>query len=228
MEDMSTVESKRAFQILAAVLLSILLASCGSDDPLQPGRVDASKAVQQFVESQGVSDLVGVYRLAQYKEFEAFRIEFGEEMDCPSGCFYWDATGVRVGEKVGWLAVARQDVFKPDSTTFFDVSPADSVMFEESLWTDLEGDLENRSYLWSDMLPAIAIASDVPSSVLMRLAERLYDKVLVRVANSLIDNPAVRNDRDILMVLAELPDLGNGAYTRVRTIARRLLAGVRQ
>jgi hypothetical protein len=64
-----------------------------------------------------------------------FRVTYGEPQDCPSGCFYLDATGVRVGSRLGWTA---QGVGSTPTPAVFVVAAEDSLRFTPRLLDDLK------------------------------------------------------------------------------------------
>ena len=63
-----------------------------------------------------------------------FWVQYGEGVDCPSGCIYSKIIGLKTGEKVGWF----EDNYFPggDSTGYeiFYIQSGDSVLFDKTLW----------------------------------------------------------------------------------------------
>ena len=70
-----------------------------------------------------------------------FRVEYGEALDCPSGCFFASAVGLQAGGRVGWVESVRQS----PATPLFRLEPRDSARFSPTLLDVLQAD-DFRAY----------------------------------------------------------------------------------
>lgn len=81
-----------------------------------------------------------------------FRVQYGEPQDCPSGCFFLTATGVRAGGQTGWVRALGE----PPTSAVFVLAARDSAYFTAAFLDQLKlRDL----YAFSDLAFALACAS---------------------------------------------------------------------
>ena len=157
----------------------------------------------------------------------AFWVSFGEARDCPSGCFYSKAYGLKFQNRIGWMgfdAYGRDDSVKTKVSSF-DVQPGDSTLFKKALRTRFEEVLEEADPSYNDatydhFLQLLAGDEDTPSSTLLDLAQFLENQYRPDLGLVLLENPVVRSSESILGVLA---DLSGNRYETVRDRAQELL-----
>lgn len=187
-----------------------------------------SVAVLEFVSAEPLPLLQRVERVFLMGEVEGFRATYGHPMDCPAGCAYSVAIGLRCGSEVGWLAFEDGEGLAPDSTRFFDVMPSDSALSDERIFDRLRpGPGWRELWLWEEYLRVLARDSDSDPRALLRVAQELRSYISIEVASYLLGNSVVQGSRPILEVLAELPALGwQDPYRGIRAQARVLLAAL--
>ncbi len=73
-------------------------------------------------------------------------------------------------------------------------------------------------------LELVAKDKDVPREVLLRIANTLTSSINPSVAKGLLNNPTVKQDREILKIIVDLPIYSGDAYAGVRNEANILLS----
>lgn len=216
-------------QIHKTVLVLILLGSLlplGCDQ--SPTDVDGD--IASFVESEPLSEAQDPELVFESSEWriEVFWVSFGEARDCPSGCFYSKAYGLKLRDRIGWMGIDAYG--RDDSVTtkvnYFDVQAGDSTLFDKDVRGQLEAAQEgsDRSYAgaaYDHFLQMLAGDEDTPSSTLFDLAERLEEAYRPELGYALLENTIVRSSKPILEVLAGLSE--EGRYETIRDRARELL-----
>jgi len=216
-------------QIRKAARLLVFLAALlplGCDQT--PTGVDDD--IASFVESQPLSETQEpklVFESSEW-EIEVFWVSFGEARDCPSGCFYSKAYGLKFQDRIGWMGLDAYG--RDDSVTtrvnYFDVQAGDSTLFENDVRNQLEAALDesDRSYAdatYDHFLLMLAGDEETPSTTLLDLAELLEEAYRPELGSVLLENAVVRSNKPILEVLAGLS--GQGGYETVRDRAQDLL-----
>lgn len=201
-------------------ILLALFASC--DAGIKPNVVLIPVDVLEFVASQQLpktQDTEAILHIPD-QQVVAFRVQYGEPNDCPSGCFYSVAFGLRYQTKIGWVRVEDYDQNDVSGLTYFDVDSADSHLFSSALWDDLNG--ADSWFYRHALLRAFAKDPDTPVGVLKRLAEGLYTYGDEYLGWLLLDHPKIVSNVEILTIIANLPAFGEG-YARLRAKAQELL-----
>ena len=216
-------------QIRKAARLLVFLAALlplGCDQT--PTGVDDD--IASFVGSQPLSEAQEpklVFESSEW-EIEVFWVSFGEARDCPSGCFYSKAYGLKFQDRIGWMGLDAYG--RDDSVTtrvnYFDVQAGDSTLFENDVRNQLEAALDesDRSYAdatYDHFLLMLAGDEETPSTTLLDLAELLEEAYRPELGSVLLENAVVRSNKPILEVLAGLS--GQGGYETVRDRAQDLL-----
>ena len=123
-------------QIHKSVLLLVFLAALlplGCDQT--PTGVDDD--IASFVESEPLSEAQEPELVFESSEWgiEVFWVSFGEARDCPSGCFYSKAYGLKFQDRIGWMGLDAYG--RDDSVTtrvnYFDVQAGDSILFKNEV-----------------------------------------------------------------------------------------------
>lgn len=220
--------SPRTALVLPTVLIAVLLVGCDSwgSDP----KIDED--IKSFIEAESLPEAQRPE--IDFEDAEAgitvFRVDFGPGCDCPSGCFYSTAYGLRFRDRIGWMSVEREFCLEDTvrvSGDHFDPQPRDSTLFSadvrnrlrEAVTTDEANDVQAPVY--EVFLNMLAKDEDTPVRALLDLARLLQESYRPSVGYALLENPTVRSERSVLEVLASLPD--SGGYEGVRERAQDLL-----
>jgi len=213
---------------LATVLVAILLAGCDT----WGGGPKIDEEIKSFVEAESLPEAQRPEIGFEDSEAEvtAFHVDFGPGCDCPSGCIYATAYGLRFRDRIGWMSVETafclEDSVQVDEG-YFHVQPRDSTLFSsdvrrrlrEAVTTDEANDVQAPVY--EVFLNMLAKDEDTPAETLLDLARLLQGSYRPGVGYALLENPTVRSSKSILEVLASLPD--SGGYKGVRDRAQDLL-----
>jgi hypothetical protein len=105
----------------------------------------------------------------------------------------------------------------PSAPAMFDLRADDSALFEAAVWSRVEAD---QSWQFRNvLLPYLARDADTPGEALLRIAQRLESYITPYLATQLLSNPSIATHREVLLVLACLPE----SYAVQRQAARDLL-----
>jgi hypothetical protein len=198
------------------------LISCSGESGLGPIFRRPSPEVLDFVGSQHLPQLRSVTRLFHWDGIEVFQIEYGPPQDCPSGCFYFGGFGVRSGSKIGWMRLEGVNDVDPDSSFFFDVTAADSVLCRADVWDRMQSASDNW-FFWNALLPRLARDADSGPEALRRISRMVYDQIVPLVAAQLVANPWVQTDVASLCNLTKLSVLNDVTYHWIAQRAQQLL-----
>lgn len=159
------------------------------------------------------------------RALEFFLVSYGDGQDCPGGCFYSSAIGVRHGSRVGWIST---DNYQKDTAldarlarASYRLTPADDYLLSAELAESLARLHLQYRYSLTETLQAISVASPrIPRERLVALIGELYGGRRDALAHQLLAAPAVRGDPALLTLLGFLPRGFDGE----RFAAQRLLA----
>ena len=186
--------------------------------------------IESFVEGEPLAEAQPARRLLKAPTLgvTVFAVSFGEPRDCPSGCFYSTAYGLELQERVAWMGLDAygQDDSVRTAVRMFDVRSGDSTLFENEIRqhfrrAEESSDRRTAESAYEVFLVMVAASEDTPHEGLLDLAHLLHDEFHPRTGRALLDNPAVRSNRDILEVLAGLS--ARGTYEDIRDRAQDLL-----
>ncbi len=170
-----------------------------------------------FPKSSGVNIFINI----PIQNLKVFRVSYGAPQDCPAGCFYSNATGIKYGTKIGWISINDYDDINVSKLIMYDFDASNTYLFTDDFFQLLES---KDDWIYQNaFLPELAKDKDVPRSVLLKIANGLSSYIQPFLANNLLENPAVKNDREILTIIANLPVFSGDAYSQVRTKAQDLL-----
>lgn len=204
-------------------LLGVTLAACAADEITGPHYPLPSPEARAFIESQHLPLRRTMERWFLQDEVEVFGVFYGHPYDCPSGCAYSSAVGLRRAGSVGWIRLNDVEGFEPDSASLYDVTPADSALWRPGLWERMRASESMQSWFWPAFLPVIARDPQTEAGVLLETSRMLYHYISPHVAWQLLRNPAVQQDRATLTVLAALPVFRGDSYATARIRAEELL-----
>jgi hypothetical protein len=113
------------------------------------------------------------------RALQFFSVTYGQGQDCPGGCFYSTAIGIRSGARVGWLHVRN---YESDTALAgrlargaFHLTPEDDHLLSEELAGALERPVFNEQYELRQVLRSISVASPrIPRERLVKLVEAQY------------------------------------------------------
>ncbi len=171
----------------------------------------------QFPESNGYTTLID----NKDNDVQVFKLSYGKPNDCPAGCFYSEATGLKYKNKIGWISISNYDKFDISKLTFFDFEKGDSYLYSDQFMSELK-EKDDRVYQ-NSYLALLAKDKDVPVSVLLGIAEVLDTYIEPNIAETLLKNSAVQNNKEILEIISKLPVYRGDAYGPVRAKAAILL-----
>jgi hypothetical protein len=204
-----------------AVALCVAFLGCGGDSPFDvdvSDGVDSLAAIAPFPKKQVPLEA----SLAVGRDITLFTLMYGEPQDCPSGCFYSTAYGLRNGAKIAWLAVDDMDEVNLDDLELYEFDARDSILFTDAGFRAIDA-LDSYFY-HSHFLTRLAASTTVGTGPLVSVAQTLPGWISPYLADVLIANPVVRTSREVLVVLADLPVYNyDDSYGRVRAEAQRLL-----
>lgn len=192
-----------------------------------PPLMALSAPAQALVEAMQLPKLrsAGTVYVDSTRALEFFLVSYGDGQDCPGGCFYSNAIGVRHGSRVGWIST---DNYQKDTAldarlarAAYRLTPADDYLLSAELAESLARLHLQYSYALTETLQAISVASPrIPRERLVALIGELYGGRRDGLVHQLLAAPAVRGDPELLTLLGFLPRGFDGE----RFAAQRLLA----
>lgn len=147
--------------------------------------------------------------------FLLFTATYGEPQDCPSGCFYAQAWGIKYAGQIGWIYEARANGVDPSTAKYFDVRSTDGYLFDESLWNRLASE-----WIGAEFRIMIACDADTPPEALNRLALRLPVEGWPFLADLLVDVAQTRDARHVAEIISTLgPSTYDFSRSRAHAVA---------
>lgn len=196
------------------IALLAVPAFMGCADLTAPHPSAMPEDVEAFVVASGLPD-VRSYREPvrdDVRDVLVFTVEWGSPQDCPSGCFFFSATGIRHQGTLGWLEVqGAEAAADQDRLVHYDFGAGDDALYSDHLLGALrDGDLFNQ-HLYSVYRLRLTAELDVPETVIARLASRLVVEGWPWLATSMLQRAGP--PRCETSVLEELATLGGGAWS---------------
>ena len=139
------------------------------------------------------------------KDIFFFQVKYGPPKDCASGCFYDILFGLKNNKKI-------------NSFDLYNIDNRDSLLFTETFLQKVKNYDEFLYYC--QFLPLLARDEDTPISTLTIIANNLYTYISPHIGELLINNMAVQNNENILILLANLPI---GSYKEIIEHANSLI-----
>ena len=181
--------------------------------------------IKSFVDSFNFPKLRGIDILLEIptENVQIFKISYGELHDCPAGCFNSIAIGIKHKNKIGWISVNNYDnEFDANNIQMYDFDSDDGYLFSEEFFNKLKSK-DSWVYHYA-FLPLLAKDPDAPNKTLLKIAEDLSSYIQPSLASSLLENPKVQHNKQILRIIADLPVFSGDPYKEVKIKARSLLA----
>lgn len=148
------------------------------------------------------------------EDLTVFLVSYGDPQDCPSGCYYAEAYGLKHKSKIGWLT--------PGPLPMFDLDSNDTYLFSDDFWTQLD---VHANYSYRGLfLPLMIQDPDTPIPVVKRIADGLSVYSMPYYGELLLENPHVVTNREILTILSVLPVFQGDGYAPIRKRAFELLS----
>ena len=209
-------------RLAVCIASSALLVSC-ADNGVSPQSHPPSQMVLAFIQAQSLPLLRSSENCFRVDPVVVFGVSYGRPHDCPAGCAYSGAYGLRSGTRVGWLRVYGAGGYEPDSSSCFDVAGADSVVCGADLWARMQATESYSSWFRQALLPVFARDPDTDPRALLRISEMLYSYISPHVAWCLLENDYVQHDVGVLSRLVSLPVFQGDTYALPRSRAAELL-----
>jgi hypothetical protein len=211
----------RRTQFIFVALVVTILVGCSDYDPIDGEYDPPSEEASDFIAQEPFEQLQYEREILDWNDIEFFSCAYGEGLDCPSGCFYSSAVGLRYNNRIGWLGFQDYHGYHPDSTRFYNFVESDTLLFDADTWFVLMG--ANWWACFDMLLPALAFDEQTSRSALLALSTILYTHESQRIAELLVENSAIATDTEILGILAALPVIRTDIYAAVRARAQELL-----
>jgi len=218
----------RSYKECFGLVVALILSGCDTPTEFSDTRVET------FVAQTGLPNVTGPFyftRLGSY-DLQVFSIGFGEIIECPvllrvsvppepAECRRGLAMGLRLSDRVGWVALEEEGITLPDNANRFDITGGDDPVLNGGLWDLLkERDAQFYTVYFKGR---ISRDPDTPLAALHRIADELPEWMWPRGGHLLLDNSIAVADRDLVVKLASLPVFQGDPYAEVRTRAQALL-----
>lgn len=205
---------KKVVIYLTQLLFAILVQSCDNTEYLPQ-----DTSIEGWIRGQNLPKQQPYKTVLQNPFIYIFRVQYGEPSDCPSGCFYASAVGIKFNNDIGWLQ--SYDTANIKRWFFYDVRPSDNYLFSQTFWEDL---LNTDQWIYYNaLLPVLVKDNDTPIEALERITKGLYTYIYSYLGELLLLNSKANSDKDILTLLANLPVSQGDAYSAVREKAKQRL-----
>ncbi|MEK7158012.1 MAG: hypothetical protein AAB733_00350 [Patescibacteria group bacterium] len=152
--------------LLGAATYFIFVQKQGSIPlPFSPAPVDSDNIIDSFIrsadfpESQGINISINIPE----QNLKVFRISYGAPQDCPAGCFYSNATGIKYGDKIGWISINDYDHINVLKLVMYDFDASDTYLFTNNFFLALK--TKDGWVYQNAFLPKLAEDKDVPAQV---------------------------------------------------------------
>ncbi|MBS3166942.1 hypothetical protein J4403_01905 [Candidatus Woesearchaeota archaeon] len=137
------------------------------------------------------------------KDIKVFDVKYGEPKDCESGCFYSRAVGIKNSDKIGWISISDYDNLDLNKLKVYNFDEKDEYLFTKDFFNKLKAK-DDWIYQYQ-FLKLLAEDSDVPNETLLRITEDLPSFIDTALALSLLKNPKIQENKQILTMIINLP-----------------------
>jgi hypothetical protein len=181
----------RSRWILLLPSLTALTASCRATT--EPTAGPLPNDVVQFVSPlPKLRSATTVFEFPE-KGFLLFNATYGDPQDCPAGCFYSQAWGIKYAGQIGWIDGA------PAGQPQYDVKPTDQFLFDDVLWSRIQ-----KEWIGGYFRIMLSCDFDSPPDALERLATRLPEDGWPFLADLLVDVAQRRDARRVAEIISQL------------------------
>jgi hypothetical protein len=150
---------------VASTALVLAVTGC-NDAPTSPRDL---REVRGFVDSEPIvlAQSVEIVYADRETGLVLFSVQNGPPQDCPSGCFFDRALGVRAAGRIGWWDSPHSQ----GPWTMFDVLATDAALFEPAALTRMKGRLPGLdSWIFYSFAYFLACDPDTPTATRAHLA----------------------------------------------------------
>ncbi|MBU0476148.1 MAG: hypothetical protein KKF62_18530 [Bacteroidetes bacterium] len=189
---------------LSAIILFVIVSCDNIVEPIIPNDI------QNFVNNLNLEDpqKIKVIMNVSNEDVYVFSVPYGPPQDCPSGCFYDYIYGLKNKNKIAAIKS-------------YNIDENDTYLFSDNFWELLKN--KDEWIYYSKFLPLLASDEDTPIYVLSKIANLLNNYISTHIAYNLLDNSAVKKEKEILIILSNLPIFNGDPYKDIREIANNLL-----
>jgi len=100
------------------------------------------------------------------QNLKVFKVSYGEPQDCPSGCFYSNATGIKYGNKIGWISINDYDHINVSKLIMYDFDASDTYLYTDEFSQLLKS---KDDWAYHRFLQELSKDKDVPKNVLLKI-----------------------------------------------------------
>lgn len=183
-------------RLISFVSVVLVAAACAA--ATEPVTRSLSPEVAAFVSTLPKLRSVSMVFDVPENGLALFKAEYGDPQDCPSGCFFLTAWGLKYADQIGWIEGA------PSTEKRYDVKSTDQFLFDESLWDRIQ-----KEWIGGGFRVMLACDTDTPTPALERLAARLPADGWPYLAEVLLEVAQRRSERHIVEMIS---DLGPSTY----------------
>jgi len=220
--------NKKIILMLSVILLVLFLALV----IINSRHVDSD--IQNFVDSSNFPQVQKVnILLSNPKEnLKFFQVSFGKPQDCPSGCFYSSALGLKYNGKIGWISIEDYDSL-PDKTNIvrYSLDSYNNYILSKEFYNELKSysEKENKDMVLERGVTEFILKNpNTSEGTLMYIYDNykfmdnniVYYDVGATVA--LLENPNIGQYKQILTIISNLPS-NSGSNDKYIEQAKSLL-----
>ncbi len=181
------------------------------------GRIEAdiSSFTDQFDFPKPGGPVVRFYVPGENISF--FEYGYGEPKDCENGCVFSNAYGINNNGKIAWIKFNDRDGFDYSNIEMYDYDDSDEYLYTAELFIELQS--EDDWIFRAAFLPSVAKDPDTPTDTLLRIAENY----LRSGVKSLLENPSVQQNKEILTIIARFAGVIRYEYkVRAKNLLKEL------
>ncbi len=188
-------------------LIALILFSCEAIMPEpDPDFIPIPKDVQDFVSEEQLPDdqeVRGDY-FSEDPYLLLFSVPYGPAMDCPSGCFYSVAGGIKTERQIGWALSEDYPGGVLSIENRYSIDEYETVLFDTSIYNNIRESKWGEGWYWC-ILRYLAVDADTPSHVLEYIALSLYNYISPSMTIDLLSNPKIGSEPTVLCIMSANP-----------------------
>lgn len=207
--------------IIGVIIVYIITPIFDNINKPKPAITD--KKIEEFVKNTNLplSEKVGIIDVNKENKIQYFSVSYGGVSDCEMGCVTNHATGIKSGDKIGWIYLDNNYNVDTAKLKMYDFDQSDNYLYSDEFFLFMKS--KGDGIYYGGFLSLLANDKDTPRDILLKIANGLTSYITPKPANNLVENPTVKNDREILSIIANLPVYQGDAYKQARTKAETLL-----
>lgn len=108
--------------------------------PFPPALIESDNVIDSFIKNAGFpkTQKVKISINIPEQNLKIFRISYGEPQDCPSGCFYSNATGIKYRDKIGWISINDYDHIDISNLVMYNFDASDAYIYTDDFLSALK------------------------------------------------------------------------------------------